>query len=135
MSPELPECEGALRGWLRGRAPIATLVGTRTYFSMPTQDDPIAPFLLFYRVGGAPDEFFQDYPDFIIECWGATKFAASDLAKVVANEILLTQWERPTVVDDVKILSGTVNYGPVPNGGNSKYKRYRLDTSFHMRKA
>src|SRR5690349_23570092 len=124
-----------MRGWLRLNANISAVVGQRVYFAMPTQDRPELPFLLLYRVGGLPDDKQQDYPDFIIECWARIKHDASDLARIVASEIEESNHKPPVLVDGVKVLAGSVNFGPVPSGGTDWAKRYRVDTSFHMRLA
>jgi hypothetical protein len=122
-----------MRSWLRLNAEIAALVETRVYFGMPEQDRPELPFVVFYRVGGSPDDMQQDYPDFIIEAWGVNKHAASTLGKTIAGEVEQSNHRAPVVVDEVKVIAGTVNLGPIPNGGTDWAKRYRIDTSFHMR--
>ncbi len=131
----LPETEGALRSWLRLNTSIAAKVGQRVYFAVPEQDRPELPCLVFYRVGGLPDDMQQDYPDFIIECWGGNKHEASTLASTVAGEVNASNHRPPVIVDGVKVMAGTVNFGPVPMGGVDWAKRYRVDTSFHMRSA
>lgn len=131
----LPDTEGALRSWLRLNTNIAALVGDRVYFAMPEQDAPELPLIVFYRVGGLPDLMGQVYPDFIIEAWDRNKHDASNLATVVAGEIQDSNHRPPVVVDGVKVMAGTVNFGPVPSGGTNRAKRYRVDSSFHMRSA
>jgi hypothetical protein len=131
---QLPETEGPMRGWLRANAGISAVVGDRVYFSMPEQDSPQLPCIVFFRVGGLPDEFSQDYPDFIFECWDINKNNASNLATVVASEINDSQWKRPVVVNGIEVCMGTVNFGPVPSGGTSRAKRYRVDATFQMRR-
>ena len=131
----LPECEGALRSWLRLNANVSALVEERVFFAMPEQGRPELPCLVFYRVGGSPDDMQQDYPDFIIEVWARNKHEASSLASTVANEIEQSNYRPPVVVDGVKVMAGTVNFGPVPRGGLDWAKRYRVDTTFHMRSA
>lgn len=130
----LPETEGALRGWLRSNAEISSLVGQRVYFAVPQQDKPQTPFIVLYRVGGSPDLMQHDHPDFILECWGSNKHDASSLASVVAGEINESNHRPPVVIDGVNVIAGTVNFGPLPNGGTDWAKRYRVDTTFHMRR-
>jgi hypothetical protein len=134
ISLSLPESEGPIRRWLQENTMISSLIGERVYFSMPQQDAPTLPCIVTYRVGGLPDEFMQDYPDMVIECWGATKYAASTLARVVASEILLSQSRPPVIFDGVAVVMGSVNFGPLPSGGNTKARRYRVDTTFHLRR-
>lgn len=124
-----------MRSWLRLNAKIAALVAERVYFGLPEKDRPTLPCIVFYRVGGNPDDMGQDYPDFIIECWGSNKFEASNLGKIVAGEIENSNYRPPVLVDGVKVMAGTVNLGPIPSGGSDWAKRYRVDTSFHMRSA
>jgi hypothetical protein len=124
-----------MRSWLRLNTSIAVRVAQRVYFTMPEQDRPELPCLVFYRVGGSPDSMLQEYPDFIIECWGANKHEASSLASTVAGEIELSNSRPPVIVDGVEVTAGTVNFGPIPSGGTDWAKRYRVDTSFHMRSA
>lgn len=131
----LPETEGAMRTWLRLNAVVSARVGERTYFTMPQQDRPELPCIVFYRVGGLPDWMWQDYPDFILECWGANKKEASDVARELAGEIEQSNYRPPVVAGDARVMAGTVNFGPVPSGGTDWAKRYRVDASFHMRMA
>ena len=126
----LPECEGAARAWVRATNSTA---GQRVYFAMPQQDRPELPCVVLYRVGGIPDWHGQDYPDLVLECWGATKHEASALASFLANEVEQSNHKSPVILDGVKVMAGSVNFGPVPNGGTDWAKRYRLDVSFHMR--
>lgn len=129
----LPDTEGAMRSWLRLNTGVSTLVGQRVYFAMPEQDTPELPCIVFYRVGGTPDDMQQEYPDFIIEVWARNKHEASNLASIVANEVNASNHRPPVIVDGVKVMAGTVNFGPIPRGGTDKAKRYRVDTTFHMR--
>lgn len=122
-----------MRGWLRARPDVMALVGTRVYFAVPEQDRPELPFLVFYRVGGLPDNMQTEHPDFIIEAWGKNKNEASNLASVVAGTIMDSQHEPPVIIDGVRVLMGEVNLGPVPSSGVSWAKRYRIDASMHMR--
>lgn len=131
----LPESEGPMRGWLRGNAEIAAIVGTRVYFAVPEQDRPTLPFIVFYRVGGAPDDMQQDYPSYVIEAWGENKHQASSLGTVIAHEIEQSNHRPPVIVDGAKVLAGTVNSGPVQRPGTSWAKRYRIDATFHIRAA
>lgn len=130
---ELPECEGALRSWLRLNVKISAQVGQRVYFAMPEQDRPQLPCIVFTRVGGIPDDKGQEYPDFIIEAWANNKHNASRLASIIAAEVELSNHRPPVTIDGVKVMAGTVNFGPIPRGGTDWAKRYRVDTSFHMR--
>ena len=123
--PQLASAEGTLRGWLQSCAAISAVTGERQYFAMPQKDRPQTPFIVLYRIGGAPDQFGQDYPDVIIECWGSTKIEADSLGRVVAREIMAI--ERPVLIE--------VNLGPVPSTGTPYAKRYRIDASFHIRTA
>ena len=91
------------------------------------------PFLLHYLIGGRPDELGQDYPDFIIEAWGGTKFEACELARVVVAGI--NDIAAPVHIGDAWVMGGSVNLGPVPTSGTAWGKRYRIDTSFHIRSA
>lgn len=131
----LPETEGPMRGWLRGNTAIANVVSTRVYFSEPQQDRPQLPFIVFYRVGGSPDDMRQDYPEYIIEAWGSNKHEASSLGTVIAGQIEESNHRPPVIVDGVKVLAGTVNFGPVQQLGTSWAKRYRVDATFQMRVA
>lgn len=131
----LPETEGPMRSWLRARPSISAYVGTRVYFAVPEQDRPELPFLVFYRVGGLPDEYQYDHPDFIIEAWGKNKNEASNVAKTVAENILDGINERPIVLDGVVIQPESLNMGPVPSSGVSWAKRYRTDASMRMRQS
>lgn len=117
---------------MRLNVPIATLTGERQYFAMPRKDRPTTPFILMYRVGGAPDDFGQDYPQFIIECWSDTKTTAERLGLVVAAEIQFIR--RPVIVPDKGVvMSGEVNVGPIETGGTPDAHRYRIDATFHLR--
>lgn len=127
----LPGANGPMRAWLRLRIPM---VSNRVYFSVPKQDTPTLPFLVFYRVGGLPDNQQHDNPDFIIECWGVNLKEAEDLATEVAASILDAEDEPPTLVEGVKVMSSGVN-GVVPASGVSGAKRYRVDASMRMRTA
>lgn len=133
MTTPLPESEGPMRGWLRANAGISAVVDSRVYFGMPEQDEPTLPFLIFYRAGGLPDDMGHDYPDYIIECWGENKNAAANLGKTVAQEIMMSNHRPPVEINGAHIKCGTVNSGPLPNGGTSRAKRYRLDVSMMMR--
>lgn len=135
LTLSLPETEGALRAWLRLNTNVAAKVGQRVYFAMPEQDRPELPCIVFYRVGGSPDDMRQDYPDFIIEAWGSNKHEASSLGSTIADEIEQSNHRPPVVVDGVRVMAGTVNFGPIPRGGTDWAKRYRVDTTFHMRSA
>lgn len=130
MLPLLPSAEGTVRGWLRACAPVVALTGQRQYFSMPRQDEIVAPFILLYRIGGAPDHMGQDYPQVIVECWGKTKIEADVLARTVAREILGI---KPIQVGDSWVLAGDINFGPVQTTGSVDTKRYRIDATFHIR--
>lgn len=132
---DLPETEGAMRAWLRARTRTAAAVAERVYFAAPESDDPVLPCLIFYRVGGLPDAMGQDYPDFIIECWGKNKNEASTVAVAVCSDIMDSQQMPPAIHGGVKVMMGSVNLGPVPSAGTGKAKRYRIDASFHMRAA
>lgn len=132
---DLPETEGAMRAWLRSRTRTAAKVAERVYFAAPESDEPILPCLIFYRVGGLPDAMGQDYPDFIIEAWGATKHEASTTARDVCADIMDSQHMPPVIVNGVKVMQGDVNLGPLPTSGTGKAKRYRIDASMHMRVA
>ncbi len=127
----LPDSEGAIRGWLRSCASIVALCAQRQYFEMPRQDRPDTPFILLYRIGGKPDDQGQDYPDLIIECWGATGHKANELGRTVAAEIMALT--APVLVGDAYVMGGTVNLGPIQTSGQPWAKRYRIDASFHIR--
>lgn len=127
----LPDSEGALRAWLRSCASITALCEQRQYFEMPKQDRPETPFILLYRIGGAPDDKGQDYPDFIIECWGENKHRANLLARTVSAEIMAVT--APVLVGDAYVMGATVNFGPTQTSGQTWAKRYRIDASFHIR--
>lgn len=129
----LPETEGAMRGWLRQAPHVSALVGQRVYFAVPEQDRPQLPFVVFYRIGGLPDSFQHDNPDFIIEAWGANKNQASIVAVAVATDIMNSNDKPPVTIDGVVVLAGTVNLGPLPSEGVSWAKRYRIDASMRMR--
>ncbi len=130
-NPTLPSSIGTVRGWMRGNVPISTLTSDRQYFGMPRKDSPTKPFIIMYRVGGAPDDFGQDYPQLIIECWGETKTTAEQLGLVVAAEIQYIR--RPVIVPNIGIVkAGTVNVGPVETGGTPEARRYRIDATFHL---
>lgn len=132
MNPSLPSSIGTVRGWMRANVPITTLTGQRQYFGMPRKDRPTTPFIILYRVGGAPDDFGQDYPQFIIECWADDKTAAENLGLVVAAEIQYIR--RPVIVTDHGIvLAGEVNVGPIETSGTPDARRYRIDATFHLR--
>ncbi len=128
----LPDSKAVLRSWLRGNAPIFTVIDNRTYFAMPEQDRPQAPFTVHYRVGGLVDDMWQDYPDFIIECWGNNQKEADDLARLIAGQMLTLENGRHPIVDGVRICGAQVN-SMVPIDGTKWAKRTRLDTTFHMR--
>lgn len=131
-NPTLPSSIGTVRGWMRGNVPIATLTGQRQYFAMPRKDKPTTPFVIMYRVGGAPDNFGQDYPQLIIECWADTKTDAENLGLVVAAEIQYIR--RPVLVTGYGVvMSGEVNVGPIETGGTPDARRYRIDATFHLR--
>lgn len=100
---------------------------------MPKQDRPQTPFIILYRIGGAPDQFGQDYPDLIIECWGQIKEDADLLGRTVAQQIMSI--ERPVLINGAWVMAGDVNLGPVPSSGTPYAKRYRIDASFHIRTA
>lgn len=129
----LPESEGSVRAWLRATSPITALVDSRTYFAMPTQDRPQTPFIVFYRTSGTPDQHWTDHPDITIECWGENKNEASNLAKVVAQELLSLDEGSHIVIDGVRYAGASINRGPVPMSGTSKAKRYIVEATFHMR--
>lgn len=130
-NPTLPSSIGTVRGWMRLNVPIATLTAERQYFGMPRKDTPLTPFIIMYRVGGAPDDFGQDYPQLIIECWSDTKTLAEKLGLVVAAEIQYIR--RPVIVTDFGIVkSGEVNVGPIETGGTPDARRYRIDATFHL---
>lgn len=130
----LPDTEWTMKRWLELTTGIYTFVAGRVYFSMPEQDKPDTPFVVFYRVGGSPDGMRQEMPDFILECWGKNKKEASDVAIAIADEIEAFQLAPFPVIDGVRIVGMRVNQGPVPNGGTTKAKRYRLDVTCQMRK-
>lgn len=132
-TPQLPNAEGALREWFRAQAQITMLCGQRQYFSLPRADELTYPLMVFYRVGGAPDERGWDHPDFIVECWGTTKFEASNLGLVVASVIADSCNRAPIDTEHAHVASGTVNSGPIESGGIVKAKRYRIDATFHIR--
>lgn len=116
---------------MRSNIFIETLTEHRQYFGMPERDRPTTPFIIMYRVGGSPDDFGQDYPQLILECWGSNKHEAESLALVVAREVQgLT---TPVIIGDAVVVSGEVNVGPVESSGTSYAKRFRLDTTFHIR--
>ena len=129
----LPDSDAALRGWLHALTPVTALVAQRSFFAMPKQDTPVLPFIVFYRVAGVPDEHGQDYPDYIFECWGVNKHAASQLALTLAGVIIDENSYRPNpIYAGVRIKAGRINAGPVQNSGTGNAKRYRLDATFHM---
>lgn len=132
MSQPLPSAEGTVRGWLRATPAIVALTSERQYFAMPRQDDIVTPFILLYRIGGAPDHFGQDYPQCVLECWAGTKIAADVLGRVVASSILGI---RPVRIGDAWMMAGDVNLGPVQTTGSVDTKRYRIDATFHIRSA
>lgn len=127
----LPGTNGPMRTWLRSR--IST-VSNRVYFSVPQKDAPTLPFLVFYRVGGLPDNQQHDNPDFIIECWAENLKLSEDLAREVASSILDAEDEAPLLCDGVKVIASGVN-GVVPSSGVTGAKRYRVDCSMRMRSA
>jgi hypothetical protein len=132
VHPSLPSSIGTVRGWMRSNVPITTLTGQRQYFGMPRKDKPATPFVLMYRVGGAPDNFGQDYPQLIIECWADTKTLAEELGLVVAAEIQYIR--RPVLVaGQGVVMSGKVNLGPIETSGTPDARRYRIDATFHLR--
>lgn len=120
-----------MRAWLCSR--IGS-VDNRVYFAVPEQDAPTLPFLVFYRVGGLPDNQQHDNPDYVIECWGATKKAAADLATEVAGAVLDATHEAPTYVEGAVVMSSGVN-GLAPSTGTPRAKRYRVDASMRMRRS
>ncbi len=131
MSPSLPSSIGTVRGWMRLNVPITTLTSDRQYFGMPRTDKPATPFIIMYRVGGAPDDFGQDYPQLIIECWAKTKTDAEKLGLVVAAEIQYIR--RPVIVPNIGVVkSGEVNVGPIETSGTPDARRYRIDATFHL---
>lgn len=123
-----------MREWARQASRTSALVDGRVYFAVPEQDKPQLPFIVFYRVGGLPDDFSYDNPDFIFECWGATKFAASQLATALSSDIMESNEKPPVVVNGGVVIAGTVN-SILPSGSVSWAKRYRVDASFRMRAA
>lgn len=117
---------------MRQNAPIVTLSGQRQYFAMPRKDAPIGPFIILYRIGGAPDDFGQDYPQLIIECWADTKTNAEKLGLVVASEIQFIS--KPVNVTNYgTVMGGNVNLGPIETSGTPDARRYRIDATFHLR--
>ena len=117
---------------MRANLFVTAVTEQRQYFGMPEKDKPTQPFVIMYRVGGAPDHMGQDYPQLIIECWGKNKHEAESLALVLAREI---NGIKPVQVGDAWVQAGEVNVGPVESGGTPDAKRYRLDTTFHIRSA
>jgi hypothetical protein len=116
---------------MRLNVPITTLTSDRQYFGMPRTDKPATPFIIMYRVGGAPDDFGQDYPQLIIECWAKTKTDAEKLGLVVAAEIQYIR--RPVIVPNIGVVkSGEVNVGPIETSGTPDARRYRIDATFHL---
>ena len=128
----LPESEGPMREWLRQTTYASSLVSDRVYFAVPEKDRPTLPFIVFYRVGGLPDDFAYDNPDFIFECWGIHKHEASTLATDLASDIMESNEKPPVVVNGGVVIAGTVN-SILPTGAVSWAKRYRVDASFRMR--
>lgn len=129
------DSEGAVREWTRGRPRVATLVDGRVYFAVPEQTRPTLPMVVEYRVGGSPDSHGHDYPRIVFECWGENKHQASQLAKELAAEIQDSQEQAPVNVTGGVVVSGEVTNGPVPMGGTSYAKRYRVDATFMVRAA
>lgn len=133
MLPLIPSSIGTIRGWMRENIFIATVTENRQYFGMPERDRPETPFIIMYRVGGAPDDFGQDYPQLILECWGGNKHEAESLGLVVAREVQgLT---KPVRIGDAWLMAGEVNVGPIESSGTTYAKRYRIDATFHLRSA
>lgn len=131
-NPVLPSSIGTVRAWMRLNVPIVTLTGSRQYFEMPRKDTPILPFIVLYRAGGAPDEFGQDYPDILFECWGENRTVAEDLGLVLAREIIGI---KPVLASSAWMLAGKVNTGPIEMSSTPNAKRSRVDATFHIRSA
>ncbi len=133
MSALIPSANGTLRGWLRLKPSITALCGQRQYFGMPRKDRPVTPFIIMYRIGGTPDIFGQDYPQMIIETWGATEYEAEQLGIAVVSEINANPFKPVDVPEFGRVCDASTNLGPVPTTGTDYAKRYRIDATFHLR--
>jgi hypothetical protein len=74
-------------GYLRGRAEIAALVGTRVYTEIP--EGPTFPLIAVNRIGGvAPWPGWLDTARLQIDAWGNTKYQARQLAATALAVLL-----------------------------------------------
>lgn len=66
-----PDVEADFKAWLQGHPMLAGLTGGRVFFRIP-KDNPTAPFLRLYRVGGGPNPLDAtpiDMPRMAVEVW------------------------------------------------------------------
>lgn len=75
----LPSAAKVTVAWLKGNADLAALHGGR----VGTKLNATLPAIRVQRIGGSPDEVWEDSPLLQIECWAADEGAADDLARSV----------------------------------------------------
>ena len=127
----LPDVEGALRTWLRGRTAITALVGQRVFFGVPKKADTW-PLITLTRVGGGDDQSQApvDRALIQIDCWGdldtsgnGKKADATTLVNTVRAELQAV--DRRTAlsadVDALGINVETVVYLPDPDNARPRY--------------
>lgn len=80
------DAEVALRSWARQEPTLVDVVGTRTFFGLPSGYLPSAkgPAYTVNLIGGVPDPHSPlDLPEVQWDCWGTTKAEAAVLQTVL----------------------------------------------------
>lgn len=129
----LADPDKTIRSFLRSRASLSAFIDDRVYFAVPEQDRPTLPFILMYQVGGTVDYAQVSRCEYIFECWARNKFEASNLSRLLIDELLLIDDGTPVTVEGVRIVGSRINQGSLPVEGTSWAKRYRVDTSWWLR--
>lgn len=131
----LPDTEGALVTWLKGRSAVSAIVGARVFFGVPKgATEASYPMLVVFRVGGTDDVSDVPIDNALvqIDCWGS--FGASGFGKkaectalknaVRAELKALTQAGSTTIAPGVDAHGMTVEsdlWAPDPADDRPRY--------------
>lgn len=111
MPDTLPDVEGALRTWLRGRSAIAAIVGQRVFFGIPREvRDDSWPLITITRVGGGLDlgDAPVDNALVQIDVWGSLDTSGNGM-KADATTLVNTLRSELAAVRGRTALDGSVD--------------------------
>lgn len=127
----MPDVEGALRTWLRGRAAITALVGQRVFFGIPRKASTW-PLITLQRIGGGDDQSQAPIDRALvqIDVWGALDDSGNGMKADTTTVVNTLRAELATVdrrtalnadVDCLGIVVVGVVYLPDPDNDRPRY--------------